>query len=185
MPVLERGEPIGDQLDEAELASPALDEAKLRPFGDGLLQLGAVAPDREARVVRCEHEPDELVGPVRERSLDRLGDPRPPVAHARVDRQAELGLERGAGRLGDLVEGVRLLDPEPSVALDEALEQLWLDRSPAADVGVVGRDVLEPVGRAVRHQDDGGGHTWTRAVCSWTSARRRPSTSGSVSGMTP
>ena len=70
----------------------------------------------------------------------------------------EPGLERGAGRLGDLVQRVRLLDPEPPVARDEILEVLGRDRPAAADVGVVGRHVLEPVRRPVRHQDDRRAH---------------------------
>ena len=76
------------------------------------------------------------------------------MAHAGEDGDPELGLERGAGRLGDLVERVRVLDPEPAVARDEVLEVLGLDRPAAADVGVVGRHVLEPVRRPVGHQDD-------------------------------
>ena len=65
-----------------------------------------------------------MSAPRRERLLDRLGDPRRPVAHAGEDGQAELGLERRARRLGDLVQRVRLLDPEPPVARDEILEVL-------------------------------------------------------------
>ena len=45
--------------------------------------------------------------------------------------------------------------PRRAVALDEVLEQLGPDRPAAADVGVVGGHVLEPLGRAVGHQDDG------------------------------
>ena len=136
--------------------------------------------------MRREHEPDDLsVAAPASAPLDRLGDARSPVAHPGEDGQAELGLERGARRLGDLVQRVRLLDPEPPVPRDEIVEVLRADRPAAADVGVVGRHVLQAVRRAVRHQDDGGAHTGTRAVCSCTNARRRPSTSGSVSGITP
>ena len=77
---------------------------------------------------------------------------RMPVQH----RQPELRPERGARRLGDGVERrgrVGVVDPERAVAVDEVVEQLPPDRPAAADVGVVGRDVREPVGRAVRHQD--------------------------------
>ena len=138
--------------------------------------------------MRSEHETDDRVGAARERLLDRLGDPGPPVPHAGEDGHAELGLECRPRRLGDLVQRVRLLDPEPLVARDQVLEVLRLDRPATADVGVVGGHVLDPIRRAVRHQDDRGAHTahtGTRAVCSCTKARSRPSTAGSVSGMTP
>ena len=52
-----------------------------------LLELRAVAGDRQARVVRREHEPDDDVGAGRERGLGRLGDARRPVLHAGEDRQ--------------------------------------------------------------------------------------------------
>ena len=54
--------------------------------------------------------------------------------------------------------GFELLDPEPPVALDEVVEELGRDRPAAADVRVVGGHVLEPLGRPVRHQHDGGAH---------------------------
>ncbi len=78
-------------------------------------------------------------------------------------------------------------DPEAPVALDEFEEALGRDRATAADVGVVGGDVREPVGRPVRHQHDGGPvHAGTgAAVRSRTSAASLVSASGSVSGRTP
>ena len=112
--------------------------------------------DRQRRVVRREHEPDDRPGARRERALRRLGDPRRPVRMPGEDRQAELRLERRPRPLGDLVERLRLLDAERAVALDEVVEVLGRDRPAAADVGVVGGDVLEALGRAVRHQDDRG-----------------------------
>src|SRR5207253_785817 len=60
--------------------------------------------------------------------------------------------------LGDRVERRAVLDPEASVALDEVVEQLGPDRPPAADVGVVGRHVRQPLRASVGHQDDGGFH---------------------------
>ena len=178
-------DPLGQQLDVAGLAPPALDEAELGPAADRFLEQLPVAADRHPRVVRREHEADDLLRPTLERPFDGLRDPRLPVPHAGEDRQAELGLERGARLLGDLVQRVRVLDPEPLVAGDEVGQKGGRDRPAAADVGVVSGDVLEPVRRAVRHQDDGCGHAAMRAVCSWTSSRRRPSTPGSVSGTTP
>ena len=91
----------------AGLVVPALDEAQLRAAVERLLELLAVAGDREPRVVRREHEPDDRVGAGRERALGRLGDARRPVLHAGEDRQAELALERRARLLGDRVERVR------------------------------------------------------------------------------
>ena len=68
--------PLREQGDEAGLVAPALDEAKLRAAAEGVLELRPVLLDREARVVRREHEADDRVGAARERLLDRLGDPR-------------------------------------------------------------------------------------------------------------
>ena len=50
--------------------------------------------------------------------------------------------------------------PSAPVALDEIGEMLGRDRPAAADVGVVGGDVGEPLRRAVRHQDDGGARSY-------------------------
>ncbi len=107
--------------------------------------------------MRREHEADDFVGAGGEtRCVDRIGDARRPVLHPGVDRQPELRLERGARLLGDRVERRRVLDPEPPVALDEIGEVLGRDRPAAANVGVVRGNVGEPLGRAVRHEDDGG-----------------------------
>src|SRR5437870_4414737 len=51
--------------------------------------------------------------------------------------------------------------------LDEIVELLGRDRTPAADVRVVGRHVLEPLGRAVCHQDDRGAHGSTSKRTVW------------------
>src|SRR5437016_5167176 len=83
---------------------PALDERELRAAADGFLELAAVGADRESRVVRREDEAGDRLGAGGERPLDGLGDPRTPVTHPRVDREAELALERGARSLRDLVE---------------------------------------------------------------------------------
>ena len=91
--------------------------------------------------------------------------------------------------LGDRVE--RRRPPESRsrapVALDEVLEQLRANRPAAADVGVVRGDVLEPVGRPVRHQDDRGPFMPRPSPrCARARARRAGvRTSGSVSGRTP
>ena len=166
----------GEQVDEAGLFVPALDEPQLGAAGDRTLELVAVALDRHDGVVRREHEPDEHVGAARERRLGRLDDPRRPVLHARQDGDAELDLERRARGLGDRVQRRAVLDPEPPVALDEIGEVLRRDRPPAADVGVVGGNVGEPLGRAVRHQDDRSAHyvrTVAEAPASARGGRRR------------
>ena len=85
-----------------------------------------------------------------------LGDARRPMLHAGEDRDvSELGLERRPRLLGDRVQRRALVDAQSAVALDEVLEQLRPDRPPAADVAVVGGNVGQPLGRAVRHQDHG------------------------------
>ena len=109
--------------------------------------------------MRRQHEADDDVGARRERRLRGVGDARRPVLHAGEDRQAELVLERGARLLGDRVQRIVLLDPEPAVARDEIVEVLGRDRPAAADVRVVRGHVREPLGRAVRHQDDRGIHS--------------------------
>ncbi len=68
--------------------------------------------------------------------------------------RAELALERGARRLGDRVQRVRLLDAEPAIPVDQALEVLGRDRPAAADVGVVRRDIRDALRRPVGHQHD-------------------------------
>ena len=141
---------------EPGVVVPALDERGAGAPGDGLVELVAVAGDRERAVVRREHEADECARAGGERRSDGVRDARRPVLHAGVDRQAELGLERGPRRLGDRVQRVRVLDPEAAVAVDEIVEVLGRDRPAAADVRVVGRDVGDPLRRAVGHQDDGG-----------------------------
>ena len=115
---------------------------------------GSRAPSSAARA----RAPAIVSAPVASAGLGCVGDARRPVLHAREDRQPELALERGARLLGDRVQRRRVLDPEAAVALDEVVEVLGRDRPPAADVGVVGRHVREPLRRAVRHQDDRFAH---------------------------
>ena len=63
-----------------------------------------------------------------------------------------------AARVSSVIafSGSSVLDAEAAVALDEVVEELGPDRPAAADVRVVRGHVLEPLGRAVRHQDDRG-----------------------------
>ena len=75
---------VGEQLDEARLVVPALDERELGAARERLLELVAVALDRERRVVRREHEPDDALGAAGERRLRGVGDARRPVLHPRV-----------------------------------------------------------------------------------------------------
>jgi hypothetical protein len=144
---------------------PALDEDELGAPGERLVELLAVAPDREPRVVRGEDEPDDALRACRDRGGRGVGDPRRPVLHPGEHRQAELDLERRPRPLGDLVQGIRVLDPEAPVALGQLGDQLRSNRSPAADVCVVGRNVLDPLRRPVRHQDDGSRHVTVSSRC--------------------
>ena len=145
---------VREQLDEAGLEVPAVDEAELRAGGERLLELVAVALDRERGVVRREHKADDAVGAVCHRGVGGLGDARRPMLHAGEHREVELALESGAGLLGDRVQRRGLLDAEPPVARDEILEMLRRDGPAAADVRVVRGHVGEAFGRPVRHQDD-------------------------------
>ncbi len=86
---------------------PALDEDELGTIAERVLQTGAVARDRQSRVVRGEHEADDPLRAVGERSVDRLGNARPPVLHPDVDGQAELALEGRALRLVTSSSGER------------------------------------------------------------------------------
>ena len=52
---------VGEQLDEAGLVVPAVDEAQLGAVVERLLELVAIALDRERGVVRREHEADDRV----------------------------------------------------------------------------------------------------------------------------
>ncbi len=179
-----------EQLDERGLRSPLPDEARLGAAGDRIVEERLVARDGERRPVRGEHEPQERVVTELERGLDRFGDPRLPVPHACEHRDPERALESRTRVLGDRVEGrrrVRVVDAERPVARDQVVEQPRRDRAAASDVRVVVRNVRQPIGRAVRHQDHGRTrHTTTVAsVRSRTSSTSRVSASGSVSGSTP
>ena len=95
---------VGEQLDEAGLEMPALDERELGPPCERLLELVAVALDRERRVVRSQHDADDPLGSSGERRFGGVGDARRPVLHARVDAKPELVFEGSAGLFGDRVE---------------------------------------------------------------------------------
>ena len=135
-----------EQLDEAGLVVPALDEVQLGAVSERGVELRAVPGDRHRGVVRREDKTDDLVRASGERGVDRVRDPRRPVLHPRADGHPELALERGARLLGDRVERGRVLDPQPPVPLDKVGEVLRRDRPAAADVGVVRGDVGEPLG---------------------------------------
>ena len=55
-----RHKPLREQRDEAGLVAPALDEAQVRAAGDRVDELRPVLLDREGRVVRRQHQPDDL-----------------------------------------------------------------------------------------------------------------------------
>jgi hypothetical protein len=74
--------------------------------------------------VRRQHEADDLVGAVGERRSTASRSAAASGACPVKTGSLELGLERGPRRLGDLVQRVRVLDPEPAVARDEVLELL-------------------------------------------------------------
>jgi hypothetical protein len=76
------------------------------------------------------------------------------VLHAGEHGHAELLLQRRPRLLGDLVERIRVLDAEPTVALDEVGQQLGTDGPAATDVGVVRRDVGQLVRAPVGHEHD-------------------------------
>ncbi len=159
---------------------PALDEAQPGAPVERVLEPLAVAVDGQRRVVRREHEADDRVGAALDRAVDGLGDPRRPVLHARVDREAELALQPCARPLGHVVE--RRAPADPPVALRELLDRLVGHRPARADVLEIRPDVRE-VGRApVGHQHDRRLHA---AVRSWTSSTMRLRSAGSVSGSTP
>ena len=145
---------LGEQVDEAGLLVPALDEAQLCASGERMLELFAVARDRKRGVVRRQHEPDDLLCAGSKRCVGGVGNSRRPVLHPGEHRHLELVLERGSRLLGDRVERRRVLDAQPPVALDEIGEVLRRDWTAAADVRVVGEHVRQPLRRAVRHQYD-------------------------------
>src|SRR5436190_23133143 len=92
---------VGQQLDEAWLVVPAVDEDELGTTRDRGFELLAVAADREARPVGREDEPDDRLRALLDRRVRSLDDPRVPVLHAGEDGEAELPLEGGPGLLGD------------------------------------------------------------------------------------
>ena len=96
---------VGQELDVRLVVVPALHEGELGAAVERILEPVAVAADRDARVVRGEHEPDEPLGAVRERPLDRLRDPGLPVLHAHVDGRPVASSSAGALRLRDPVQG--------------------------------------------------------------------------------
>ena len=171
---------IGQELHEPFVRPPLADEPRLDATRDGCVEQLLVLCDRERRPMRGEDEADERVVAELERRLDGACDPRLPVAHARQHADPERLLEGSACLFRHGVERrrpVRVVDPERGVTRDEVVEQLRPDRSAAADVRIVGGHVGEPVGRSVRHQDDGGARhaAIAASVRSWTSSTSRVS----------
>ena len=179
-----------EELDEPFVVVPALDEDELGAPGEHLLELRAVAGDREPRVVRREDQPDDSAGACGQGLLGSVGDPRRPVFHPGEDGEPKLLLEGRASLFGDRVERRAALDVQPPVALDEVVEELGPDRLAAADVRVVGGHVREPLRAPVGHQDDGdvahasdASRTASSASSSRSGSTRRQRVA--VSGSTP
>ena len=109
-------------LEKRIVVVPALDEDELCSALERRLQPLAIAGDREAGVMRREHEPDERLGSTRERSLHGLANPRPPVLHADEDRYPELAFKPGTLRFGDHVE--RRAAADPAIAFRQLVDRL-------------------------------------------------------------
>src|SRR5205085_7206854 len=109
------------------------DEQQLRAAGERGLELLPVARNRELRVVRREHEPDDRARTAANSTVCRLRDARRPVLHPGEDRPLERALERGARPLCDRVQRRLPLDAEAAVALHEIVEMLRGDRAAAAN----------------------------------------------------
>ena len=151
----------GQRVDEARLVVPGVDEGD---GGRGIAQAGQRGVDRAAvaggvgRALRRERDRDEALHAVRGHLLDDRPDPRRDVAHPGVDGDrpaapGELRLHRRALQLDDPREGRAAADRP--VASQQLLEQVGRRRAAAADVGVVGLHLVEPVGAAVGHEQDG------------------------------
>ena len=122
---------LGQERDVRLVVVPALDEDQLGSAVEPLLEPVAVPADRDTRVVRRQHEPDEPVGTVSERALDGLRDPRVPMLHAHVNGQAGRLLQAGPLRLRDPVQ--RRGAADAAVALDQLVHGLL--REPAGRRG--------------------------------------------------
>ncbi len=177
---------LRQQVDEPRLVVPALDEREVGAAAEPSFQLLAVTRDRHRRVMRGQHQADDHLGARSDGGVRCLGDPRRPVLHTGEHGHiTERTLQCRTRLRGDRVERRRVLDPEPAVPLDQVLHQLGRNGTAAADVGVVRRNVGQPLRRAVRHQHDRRAHTRASTVASWTSSVRRPRTAGSALGGTP
>src|SRR6266851_3783200 len=83
----------GEKRHEAGVVVPTVDEGELGAVTERPLELVAVTGDREARIVRSQHEPDDAVGARLDRLVGGVCNPWRPVLHAGEDRHAELVLE--------------------------------------------------------------------------------------------
>ncbi len=118
-------DPFGQERDKARRRRASSRRTRAPPCPpSAAFELLAVALDRERRVVRSEHEADDGVRARVDRPVCRLVDVRSPVLHPGEDRKAQRVGETRARLLGDRIQRVRVLDPEPPVAADEILEVL-------------------------------------------------------------
>jgi hypothetical protein len=78
-------DPVGEDVEEGPVVVPALDHHELGRSPTASARRSAVAPDRDARVVRCEDEARRSFARLRERLARRPRDARRPVLHADVD----------------------------------------------------------------------------------------------------
>ena len=160
---------------------PALDEAQPGASVERVLEPLAVAVDRELRVVRREDEPDDRVGAARDGQVDCLGDPRRPVLHAGVDREAELPLEPRARPLGHVVE--RRASADPPVALASAPRPPR--RTPAGPSGCPRGTDGCPRGRTGSRRPSARPPASCGASVRGRARRCASRSAGSVSGSTP
>ena len=128
--------------------------------------LAPVALGADARVVRRQDDGDQPIRAGVHRLLDRGGNPRRPVLHAKVH-----GVDAAVGRIGvepalQLASEVqrdgeqRRGQPHLAIAGREFFDGLPRRHPASADVGVIGFDLLEAVWTPIRHEQDGGVIRW-------------------------
>ena len=186
----------GQRLDEARLVVPRVDEddrrARRRPARPAPRRPRAGSRRRSTSAAGRGRSPTNRSTPSaairlddRRRSAARCGASRRRPRTGRP-RAGELRLERRPAALDDPRE--RRAAADRPVAPQQLLEQVRRRRVAAPDVGVVGLDLVEPVGAPVGHEQDGvGGHAGLlrRGRGRGRGPRGGARASGSVPGRTP